>query len=478
MKNIYTFKSVSTIILLTLCLSCKEFIEIDPPINQVTKDKVYNDEKSAEAAVRGIYASMMANTAFADGGATSVTVLAGRSADDFLNQSNNEQHKQFSDCTLNKDNSVVRINLWQSIYKNIYYANSVLEGLAASSGISESLKTQLSGEAKFIRAFCHFYLTNLFGEIPVILTTDYRINSIAFASSKDQIYSQIIKDLTEAREQLSDNYISSERIRANKYAATALLSRIYLYKQDWKNAESMATIVISNTTNYELLNDLNSVFLKNSKEAILQFVVPAIYSRNTQEGNVFILNSAPSPTTTPVTLSNELISAFDAGDKRLTNWVGKTSVGTSSWFFPFKYKIKTGNSPVNEYSMILRLSEQYLIRAEAKIQQGKTISGINDINVLRTRARSLATIEIPNPLPDLPTTLSEQEALLAVEKERRIELFSEWGHRWFDLKRTNRADVVLTPVKGLNWQHTDILYPIPAIELLNAINLNQNTGYQ
>jgi hypothetical protein len=462
---------------LTLCMSCKQFVEIDQPTNQVVKTKVFSDEKSAEAAVRGIYASMMANMAFADGGSRSVTLLAGRSADDFINQSSNEENKQFSDATLNKDNAAIRTNLWQSMYKNIYYSNSLLEGLEMSTAISEKLKSQLSGEAKFIRAFCHFYLTNLFGEVPVILTTDYRINALAFASSKTEIYNQIIKDLSESRQQLNLNYPSSERIRANKLAATAMLARVYLYAGQWAQAESLATEVISNTTDYELPGNLDAVFLKNSRETILQFVVPVTYSRNTQEGNVYILNAVPSPTVTQVTLSKDLLDAFEVGDKRQINWVSKFVSGVNSWYYPSKYKIKTGISPLNEYSMVLRLAEQYLIRAEARIRQDRVAEGISDLNAIRIRARALPTTEVPNPLPEIATTIGKADALMAVERERRIELFSEWGHRWLDLKRTGRADPLLAPIKGANWQSTDQLYPLPATELVNAINLKQNPGY-
>jgi len=83
--------------------------------------------------------------------------------------------------------------------------------------------------------------------------------------------------------------------------------------------------------------------------------------------------------------------------------------------------------------------------------------------VLRDRARATPTASNPNPLPPLSTTLSKENALLAVEQERKVELFSEWGHRWFDLKRTGRANSVLGIIKPL-WQSTDILYPLPLSE--------------
>ena len=124
------------------------------------------------------------------------------------------------------------------------------------------------------------------------------------------------------------------------------------------------------------------------------------------------------------------------------------------------------------------MAEQYLIRAEARINQDNIQKGIEDLNVLRNRARAVATVEVPDPIPPLKSNLSKSDALLAVEKERRLEFFAEWGHRWLDLKRTNRANDILSIVKAINWQSTDVLYPIPSTEIINNKNLKQNEGYQ
>lgn len=116
--------------------------------------------------------------------------------------------------------------------------------------------------------------------------------------------------------------------------------------------------------------------------------------------------------------------------------------------------------------MVFRLAEQYLIRAEARAQQGDATGAKADINAIRNRA-------------GLPDTDADGQAsiLAAIEHERRIEFFTEWGHRWFDLKRTGRADAVLSPIKP-NWQSTDVLFPIPLQEIENNPNLlPQNAGY-
>ena len=116
--------------------------------------------------------------------------------------------------------------------------------------------------------------------------------------------------------------------------------------------------------------------------------------------------------------------------------------------------------------MILRLAEQYLIRAEARAQQGNLTGAIGDLNIIRERAG----------LPDLSTALTQDKVIAAVMQERRIELVSEWGQRWLDLKRTGQVDSVLSKIKP-TWKINGQLYPIPQSELTNDPNLVQNPGY-
>ncbi len=115
--------------------------------------------------------------------------------------------------------------------------------------------------------------------------------------------------------------------------------------------------------------------------------------------------------------------------------------------------------------MMLRLTEQFLIRAEC-------YAHLNDIN------RSKADIDLIRSRASLPNTSAstQTDLLLAIEQERRIEFFAEWGHRWFDLNRTGRSDQILPPIKS-GWQTTDKLYPIPLTEIRLNPSLTQNAGY-
>nr|WP_121272541.1 RagB/SusD family nutrient uptake outer membrane protein [Pedobacter schmidteae] len=460
MKYIISRSIICAAMMLTL--ACKSFVEIEAPKDQIPSKKIYLNDELAIAAIRGIYSQMMSSISFASGGVGSVTVLAGRSADDYIDCTT-AGALQFSTNELSPANSELQAGLWQSPYKIIYYANSVLEGLEHSANVSAALKTQLMAEAKFVRAFCYFYLTNLFGIVPLILGTDYRLNAVAPSTRQNVIYEQMIKDLKAARIELSEAYPTPERVRPNKAVATALLARVYLYQEDWLNAEAMATAVIEKDNDYKILDDLDQVFLKNSLEAIFQ-MPPVTNNINTREGQLFILNTAPGAATN-VILNDKLVKDFEDGDRRLAKWVGKFSNTSGSWHYPFKYKVKT-NTVVTEYSMVLRLAEQYLIRAEARTKLGKYEAARDDLNVIRKRAN------LENTSFD-----TEPELLMAIERERRMELFAEWGHRWLDLKRTKRADAVLAPLKTPNWQATDVLYPIPAAERAKNINLEQNNGY-
>lgn len=468
---------IIALVLSVTLFSCKKIVTIDPPIDKIVADKVFTNDETATAVIRGIYVNLSTG-GFASGGIRSVTLLAGRSADEFTNYfAAGDTRKQFADNNLLSNNTNLQSGLWANPYQIIYATNTIIENLANSPQVSANVKQQLTAEAKFIRAFTYFYLTNLFGNVPLILNTDYRINAVAAAKAPNDIYNQIITDLEEARTKLSDNYPTADRTRANRWAATALLSRVYLYTKDYAKAESYATEIIDKADRYRLIiDDLDKVFLKNSQEAILQFFLPAATALNTYEGSTFILTAAPG-SNTEVVLHDNLYTAFEPGDQRQRKWVGTYTSGVNKWYYPFKYKVKTGATPLTEYSMVLRVGEQYLIRAEARINQGKIDLGISDLNQLRGRARETATISVPNPLPALPNGMIKADALMAVEKERRIELFSEWGHRWLDLKRMGRVNAVIGALKGVNWQSTDQLYPIPNSDILNNPNLKQNEGY-
>ncbi len=124
----------------------------------------------------------------------------------------------------------------------------------------------------------------------------------------------------------------------------------------------------------------------------------------------------------PVYLSHSLLGSFEDNDERKSNWIDSVIVGSDTFYYPFKYKIAQFGDPVSEYLMVLRLSEQYLIRAEARANQGNLIGASEDLNLIRIRAGLTNTLAV-----------SQQELISAIMHERQTELFTECGHRWFDL---------------------------------------------
>ena len=448
--------------LVSLQFSCKKFVEVRGPIDKITPLQVFESDQSATSAVTGIYSAMIGtNINFASGDRNSISIICGLTSDELISYSTplNEAYNNGWLASSNITNNY----LWPSIYQSIYTANSILESLASANGVTASTKNQLEGELKFIRAFGYFYLINLYGDVPLQLTSDYRITSIAPRSSVDKVYDQIITDLTDAKSLLSDSYVTTERVRPNKSAAMALLARVYLYRQKWDLAVQSATEIINNSNQYGLIS-LDSVFLKNSRESIWQ-LMPVKSGYNTNEGSIFILTTNPST----VSLSDVFYNSFESGDQRRNKWTGTITASLGTFHYPYKYKVRIG-SALTEYSMVFRLAEQYLIRAEAKAQLNDLAGAIADVDRIRDRA-GLPLIQNTNP------SIDKADLLLAIEKERRTELFTEWGHRWLDLKRLDKANAELGPIKGANWQTTDQLFPIPQDEIMRNPNMTQNPGY-
>jgi hypothetical protein len=460
MKTIINlYKNFSFIFLTVVAFgSCKKFVQVGPPPTQIQSKQIFSDEQSAMAAANGLYSMLgVGNLNILNGG---ITLYTGAASDELYPTASNVDVNPFYTNSVPANHSNLYNRLWKSAYNNngIYTTNAILEGLNSSS-ISDSIKKQLTGEVKVIRALEYFYLLNLFGDVPLVTTTDFETSSVLSRTSSEKIYQFLIRELNEASLLLDSS--TDNRAKINKWAAVSLLARVYLYKSDWANAEGRATEVI-NSGRYSLNTNPSTVFSSiSSNETIWQL---ARDNSNTAEGATFM----PSSTTVKPTyaLTTYLLNGFEPGDARKTAWISKNKVAGVDYYYPYKYKSRTATQP-GEYYILLRLAELYLIRAEARAQKGDIAGASSDLNLIRTRAG------LPN------TTAVTQASLLdAVFKEKQTELFCELGHRWFDLKRTGKADLVLTSTKGNNWQSTDALLPIPQAEIDKNPNLKQNPGYQ
>jgi len=469
-----------------LC-SCKKFVEVDGPATSVSSKNVYSNDATAVGVITSLYVNLSNSGPIYPTEISGLSGIAGLSADelDYYSGAGSQ------DLAVYYQNALTSLNVnngfWGITYQRLFVVNAALEGIGASSGLTPSVKRHLMGEAYFMRAFYYFYLVNLYGDVPLVLSTGYTVNSIIKRTAKAQIYDQIVADLKAAQSLLGNGYLkgdgiteyspgSEERVRPNKWAASALLARIYLYMGRWADAEATATLVLSNHTSFQL-EGLENVFLKNNREALWQ-LQPTQIGNNTQEANVFVIPPEGPSFSNPVYLNSDLIKNFETGDLRKDSWVGNITANGRVYYYPYKYKVKASSitdAPVTEYCTVIRLAELYLIRAESKARLGDLANAISDIDQIRDRA-GLPLVKDTNP------NLDQDNLITLVLKEKRIEFFTEWGHRWFDLKRTGKVDEIMakvTPKKnnGEAWRSYQQYYPIWSNELQSNPNLTQTTGY-
>lgn len=456
-------KKLAVVILISYSLllcSCDKFTDVDFPVNQVGSESVFENDGTARAAVSGLYAEITGNQNQIGSGA--FTFNAGLSADEFTYYTPDYREEFSKNNLTEQSHPYLAAQFWTPGYRIIYRANLSLEKLERSTGLSEGMRKQLTGECLYMRAWFYFMLINNFGDMPLCLTSDYISNSNLPRSPVDEIKAQIIWDLTRASSLLNDSYSITERSSPNRFAAKALLAKCYLYESKWDSVKVLCTDVIGSGI-YQLESNINSVFLKQSRETIWQ-LASVIATRNSWEGFFFVPNSNSSVPTYVV--RGQFIDQLENGDLRKTNWLKQRSYGGNVITYPYKYKIKQ-NATISEYQVVMRLAEVLLMRAEANLNKQVVATAVADINQLRTRA-GLETIS---------NNISEDSCRRLLIRERRNELFAEWGNRWHDLKRWGISGTVLTPIKGSDWQATDVLYPIPQSQIDLNPNLTQNPGY-
>lgn len=464
MKYLKPFLSVRLNIvagLLLLLSGCDSFVDVDLPSSQLTSSSVFDEKATANAAMTDVYAKLR-DSGLLTGRASGMSIALGTYADelDYYGTSLADIQHFYNNSILSRNGAVAE--WWSSSYNIIYCANTVYEGVSASQKLSQSDKDQLTGEALFVRGLVHFHLVNLFGDIPYITTTNYEQNQVANKLTVTDVYSHIVADLEAAKLLLPADYFGGQRIRPNALVASALLARVYLYNGNNAEAANEASVVINENATYSLVTDFDTAFLKGSTSTIWQ-LIPQDSGGNTAEGANLIFNSGPPSF---AALTSTLVNAFEPGDLRKAHWIKAITDGSTTWYHSFKYKQQSFTGTTEEYSIVFRLPEMYLIRAEARAKQGFLSGAKDDLDVIRNLAGLPST-----------TATTQQDILAAILQERRVELFTESGHRFFDLKRASELNNVLAPVKP-GWNSNEALFPLPEKELLlNPNMLPQNPGY-
>lgn len=447
------------LMLLLNLVGCDSFVDVETPNSQLTGVTVFEDRTTANAALIDIY-SKLRDTGLLAGNANGSGVCLGLYADELTYYGNTDDNTSFIFNNTMLATTPMASQLWNESYHQIYCANAVIYGCQNSTGLSTADKNQFIGEATFIRALVHFYLMNLNGDVPYITTTDYEVNRLISRMPTSEVYNNIIADLQEAIALLPEGYVAPDRVRPNRSTASALLARVYLYNGNWAEASNAASAVLNNAE-YVWETDIDKIFLKDCTATIWQFS-PKLEGNNTDEGSVFVFQTGSPPF---VGLSAELYNSFANDDLRKSHWISSVTDGSSTWYHANKYKQNNNTGTSLEYSILFRLAEQYLIRAEARVRQGELSNAKQDLDMVRGLAG------LPN-----TTAMTSAEIIAAVQQERRFELFTEHGHRFFDLKRNGALNTVL-PIVKLGWNGTDIHWPIPETELLANPNLTQNPGY-
>lgn len=442
-----------------LLASCESLVEVNDPTNQLGTGQVFEDVQTANAALSGLYASLRDQSVISGAGYYTVGTLAASYADD-LDCYNNDQNGAM-DIYRNQqqETNTVIASIWNTAYSQVYYANSIIHGAENSSALPDVDKNRLKGEALLVRSLLYFYLQQLFGDIPYTIILDYGQNRSLSKTGSAALLEQLELDLKEAVSLLDDNYRDAERIYPNRKVAELVLARVYLTQQKYQQAQQLAEGILQSPL-YQFQPDLNEVFHKTGNHILWQ-LSPQNISDATKEASFYYFSGA-APNAYALTPS--LVSSFADNDLRKQAWMTKASFNGSSWYRPYKYKNLSGTN-TNEYSVVFRLEEVYFILAEALAKQNRLNEALPYLNATRERAGLTAL-----------TSLSSEDFMNELLAEKRREFFSEFGHRFFDLKRLGRLDGLKT-VKP-NWEDFKSLWPLPQNELLLNINLSpQNPGY-
>jgi len=475
-RNYHFFQPASRLIgagvlaVLLLFGSCKKFLNIPLPADRIAGPDAYASDLTTSGVLNGIYQKLQNPLS----GNAGLSYNAGLYADELQNiNPANVANKLWYSNVITGDYGGT---WWVNLYTQIAIANTTVAAMRSSALPG---KNRWLGEALFLRALMYYYLVNIYGDVPLALGTDYQVNNKLSRLPQSDVYKQVVADLKEAQTLLGKDYVdfngnttTTSRARPNLAAATALLARVYLYLGDWQNAEDQSTTVISDPA--YALEALNNVFLVNSKENIWGIVPPSNASFRVLDPQYYIFVPGSNVVTSQVnvSLSPLLVNSFETGDLRLASWVDTITIGTPAvkYYYAFKYKVKDNQTAAKETLSLLRLAELYLIRAEARAQRNNLGGAISDLNTVRTRGGLTGT-----------GAVSQSDLLTAIAKERRVELFTEQGHRFFDLKRTGAIDAVMSnvsPQKGSNWTSYMQFWPIPTQETLTNPKLTQTPGYQ
>lgn len=504
-----------------ICLlgaSCKKFLEEVPYTNK-TPSLLLQDNESATAFLTGVYDRLASSDPSFDASyRRGMLIVANFGTDDFTAKvGTNVITSDFNDYTFTANDLKLR-QIWNNFYAGINQASDIIVNIPKSP-LGDSIKNQYTAEAKFLRGFLYFNLVRMFGGVPLVLAPTASLDNLNTSrSSVQEVYAQVIKDLTDALPSLREaRFVPAGR--ATKGAALALLCKVYLtqasygkYKPvagySWVDIPMSFTQAVSYANqamalpDYALQADYSAMFTpatENNSEII--FSVQMEGSATISDEGSFLTNLFGPANIGDINLSRggqnqgrasrNLINKYATGDLRRSwniasfGYRGCDSVAQATQFYASKWRKPCGFngqhfSDPNNFP-VLRLADVMLMAAEADAELNggaATPYALNLVNTLR-RKRYVASVT-----PTAPTG----NFLDFVFDERSRELCYE-GQRWFDLVRTGR---LIAAVKATvqsytgpflapgNIQVRHYLYPIPQTEIDNNSKIDlpdQNPGY-
>jgi hypothetical protein len=468
--------------LLMLSLTaCKEqFLDLSP-VSAVGTSTFFKTQSDVLTALNGAYGALQFNGQY--GQLYVVSEIPSDDTSPVLSGSVTDQD-EFDKFYVRTTNPYT-LARWNDGYKGIYRANAVIERIGGVT-MDETLKKRIVGEAKFLRALMYFNLVRVFGDVPLVLTeiTDPLQGYEYGRTPVADVYTQIIKDLSDAETVLLVSYTGADVGRATAGAAKSLLGKVYLTQKRYADAVTKLKEVIDKAT-YSLLPayaDLFKAANKNSRESIFEVQ----YKKgNIGEGSPFANSYAPENSGNAVITfggggnnhpTPDLDNSYETGDPRRNVSMASSYVNSSGAKIDYYYIKKYADPPVvngdsDDNWYVLRYADVFLMYAEALNETSKTAEALPYLNQVRKRVG----------LADKAIT-AQADLRLAIEQERRVELAFE-GHRWFDIVRTGRALPILqakATAIGIKTALTEnnLVFPIPQSQIdINPTKIKQNPGY-
>jgi hypothetical protein len=442
-------------LLLPLAIAgCSSVLDVTPK-STVPEATAISDAAGARAALNGAYNSLQNLAYYGE----SYPVFPELVSD---NVDHTGTYTSYADADLNQmaaDNTEVAL-MWNAIYDGINRVNEIITKVPNITDMDTDERNEIVGEAYLIRALDYHNLVRLWGGVPLRLEPVTSVTQAAeiTRSTSDEVYSQIIDDITKA-ETLITNTDQTEQVSLG--AAYALEARVRLYMKDWAGAEAAASKV--EDLGYQLAPNFSDLFSQTgqgtSEDIFRILFTPAQYNEIAYYYLTKNLGGRYE-----VAPSSDIIEAFDpASGGDIDNYHPADARAQYSIKLDGRrvYADKYQSSGGTDYVHVIRFGEVVLTRAEALAELNRLPEAVDEYNRTRVRA-GLA--------PDPRTGRTQADVLASIYKERRLELAFE-GDRWEDLVRRGVAASTMDISQNMT------LFPIPLHEIDTAPGITQNPGY-